>query len=276
MSASAFRANNSVTTLLAIQNQLMFSTGIDITSDLATTINFKHNVLPNIGLSDLKGAIPRIRYFGIGIKGYANLTSENNLAQPYMPTAEQYDLYEAIPFRCVPNTPLEGSEADQYRIVTTKVINGVKHYLYWLKRIAFETSTIGLTKIEGNTETTYTADTAANLNPVPNDLFYTDVADAKTRIVASVSGVCKITGKEVLEVINNMYGGDMRRARISEFGTYSGVEVGLDTDGDLPARTEAAYTQLCTHECTLGELFDNEDHVHTRRVTFENGSSVTL
>lgn len=274
MATTAFQSSRSVSTLLAVNNQLMFTSGGNLVSDINTTINYKRGVLTNVDLEALGGALPRVRYFGIGIKGFANLTSENNLAQPYVPSPEHYDLYEPIPFRCVPNFPLSAEEAKDYRMVTTKTIDGIKYYLYWLKKISYENSTISFSKIEGSTETTYTVDATSNLNPAPADLNDVDIQSAKRRIVASISGICKITGTEVLEAINVLYGGDMRRARVSEIGLYAGVEVSLDAEGDLPARVEAAYTQLYTHECNLGELFPNEGHVHVRRVSLHNGADI--
>ena len=275
MATTVFKSKNSVTTLLAIQNQLQSSIATGFSEKLETTINTKRNVYPSYGPHNLNQVLPRIRYFGIGIKGFANLTSDNNIAQPYMPSAEEYDLYEPIPFRCV-TTPLTGDAAAQYRMVTTSTINGVKYYLYWLKCIAFETAGINLTKITPNGESTYTMDSSANLNPTPSDLFYSDVSEASTRIVASITGVCRITGAEVLEAINILYGGDVRRARISEIGTYSGIDISVGPEGDIPARTEAAYVQLNTHECSTGYPFTDVEDVVVHRKVFENGSCVII
>ena len=276
MSTTVFKSKNSCNTLLAIQNQMMSCLGNSYQADKTTTINTKRNVIPEIGPVELGGVLPRVRYFGIGIKGFANITSDNNISQPYQPSAEEFDLYEPIPFRCV-RTPLDTDVADMYRMVTTTTVNGQKYYLYWLKKISFLTSTVNLTKVDADgNETEYTVDASANLNPTPSDLFFTDLSQASTRVVASITGECRITGAEVLEAINVLYGGDLRRARISEVGTYSGIEVGLgaDTVNEIPARTEAAYVQLCTHECSLGNPVDKDDDLIVNHLVFQNGSCV--
>jgi len=272
MSNTVHRDSNSVTTILAIKNQMSASLGIGFEVDTSTTLNYKHNVLPNVE----PPTFPKIRYFGIGIKGYANLTAENNISQPYMPSAENCDLYEPIPFRCV-SVPLTGDEAAQYRMVTKANINGATYYQYWLKKIVFESDTPKTTKIIGDEEADYTISTS-NLNPVPTELTTTDLSEATERIVASVTGVCRVTGAEVTEVINAMYGGDMRRARISEIGIYSGCEVAIeaDSDGTLPARTEAVYTQLCQHKCSIGQALTDDAAVLVERKVFESSSCITI
>lgn len=271
MSANVFRDQNSVTTLLAIENQLTAALGIDMTYRPGTTINAKRGILPDV----VPEVVPRIRYFGIGIKGYANLTSENNIAQPFMPSATDCDLYEPIPFRCV-TTPLSSPEADQYVLRDVTTIDGQKYFRYWLKKIEWESSTVRLTKVVNKAEEQYTID-SASLNPVPSDIFPTDVSDVKARITASVTGICRITGAEVTEVINAMYGGDLRRARISEIGTYSGIPYNVAAqDNGLPEAEEAAYVQLCTHKCTLGQTLSDPSAYYIDRKQFENGSSVII
>lgn len=270
MSNTVYKDSNSVATILAIKNQMSANLGIGFEMDISTTLNYKHKVLETTEPKQF----PKIRYFGIGIKGYANLTSENNISQPYMPKPTDCDLYEPIPFRCV-TKPLTGAEAEQYRICTKVSIDGRTYYQYWLKLITFESNTPKTTKIVGDIESDYSISTS-DLNPVPTDLFATDLSDSTERIIASVTGICRVTGAEVTEVINAMYGGDMRRARISEIGIYSGVEVAVAGDGEFPDRTESAYTQLCNHKCTIGQALTSEDAVMVERTVFENGSCVSI
>ena len=271
MGTNLFKDMNNVTTLLAIENQLTAALGIDMTYRPATTINTKRGVLADV----VPKVVPRIRYFGIGIKGYANLTSQNNIAQPFMPSATDCDLYEPIPFRCV-TTPLTGDEAKQYVMRDVATINGTTYYRYWLKKIEFESASVRLTKIENEIEKEFTLDTAA-LTPVPSDIFPTDISQVQSRVTASVTGICRITGKEVTEVINAMYDGDMRRARISEIGTYSGIPytVGEQENG-LPAAEEAIYVQLCTHKCFLGASLSDPSAFYTERKTFESSSCIII
>ena len=279
MSNTTFRDQNTVTTILAIQNQLTANLGISLKVDTATTINTKRGVLSGWEPT----TFPKIRYFGIGIKGYASLTSEDNIAQPYVPSPEDCDLYNPVPFRCVRvNNDLSKEEQAQYRIRTKAIINNVEYYQYWLKKIVFESTVAKTTKIVDGVESTYSFQNA-NLTPTPNDLYPTDLTDASNRIIASVTGICRVTGKEILEVCSVMYGGDTRRMRISEFGTYSGCEWGI-TSRDQPinpnapesVRTEAGYVQLCTHKCTLGQTLSNENDVLIERKVFESGSCVII
>ena len=279
MSNTTFRDQNTVTTILAIRNQLAANLGISLQVDKATTINTKRDVIKDWTPT----TFPKIRYFGIGIKGYANLTSEDNIAQPYVPSPENCDLYNPVPFRCVRvSEDLTDDEKAQYRLRTTARINDVDYYQYWLKKIIFESTVARTTKITDGVESDYTF-TSANLNPTPVDLYPTDLADTSNRIVASVTGICRVTGKEILEVCNVMYGGDIRRMRISEFGTYSGCEWGIDQQGNPvnPSsqsciRTEAGYVQLCTHKCTLGQTLSNPDDILIERKVFESGSCVII
>ena len=125
-------------------------------------------------------------------------------------------------------------------------------------------------------ESEFTLD-SSNLYPVPADLSPTDIATVQSRITASVSGVCRVTGKEVMEVINAMYDGDMRRARISEIGTYSGIPYRVDASDDgLPAAEEAIYVQLCTHKTSCGQVLSDPSAYMVHRLNFENGSSVIV
>lgn len=275
MNNTNYSDENTTATILSIRNQMSTSVGVGFVYDPTTTINAKRNVLSDATKYKIK-VLPKIRYFGIGIKGYANLTTENNIAQPYKPSMEDCDLYEPIPFRCT-TTPLISPEVDKYRIRTKVVINGVTYYQYWLKLIEWENATPKTTKIVDGVESEYTVN-ASNLYPTPTDLSATDLASSTERIVTSVTGICRVTGAEVYEVINAMYGGDMRRARISEFGTYSGVEYNFK-DGEIEGFSggwESIYTQLCSHTCTLGQTISKDgDDLVSRRV-YENGSCVTI
>lgn len=272
MSVKVYRDMNSVTTLLAIENQLTAALGIQMNYRPGTTINTKRGVLADV----VPEVVPRIRYFGIGIRGYANITSENNISQPFRPNATDCDLYEPIPFRCVTD-PLDDEEAKDYVMRDTVVINNTKYYRYWLKKIEFETVSVKLTKIKNKAEEEFTLDTTS-LTPVPTDIYPRDVAEVQERVVASVTGICRVTGKEVTEVINAMYDGDMRRARISEIGTYSGIpyKVAKNEATGLPAAEEAAYVQLCTHKCLIGQQLSDPSAYYIERKVFENGSTVII
>lgn len=274
MSETTFRTSVSVATLLGIVNQFHGIMNLSYTYRPETTINKKRGVLAGVQPT----RIPVCKYFGIGIRGFANISSQDNLAQPYYPSPENQDLFEPIPFRCTPER-LSPEEELKYRIRTMVTIGSQTYYQYWLKCIEFEDTSVRLTKIDASgRETPYVID-ANNLNPIPSIANSSDVINNSTsRIVASVTGVCTILGSEVVEVINAMYGGDLRKARISEFGVYTGEDVGItaEQDADGVAYQEAAYVQLASHRCTLGQDLSNTSTIIRERKVFENGSCIVL
>ena len=73
-----------------------------------------------------------------------------------------------------------------------------------------------------------------------------------------------------------MYDGDMRRARISEIGTYSGVPYQVAATDQLNAAEEAIYVQLCTHKCMTGHSLSDPSAVYIERKAFENSSTVII
>ena len=274
MSDTVCATSHVVTTELGRINQLTASAATKFLKLDDTTLNKKYNVLSGITLK----TYPRIRYFGIGIRGSACISTENNIMQPYMPSAANMDLYQPIPFRCVRDNPLSIDEASKYRMMTETEINGVTYFQYWLKLLEFETDTPKLTSISAGREQSWTLDTSY-LNPVPTDLISTDVSSSiGTRTEVSVTAIRRVTGAEVVEVINAMYGGDLRKARISEFGLYSGVETTRTHEkvsGGTPF-AEAGYVQLASHMCTVGHDLSNENAVLEERCVIQNGSIITI
>jgi len=275
MSETACKTSHVVTTELGRINQLTASVATKFLKLDDTTINNKRGVLATgFNLT----TYPRIRYFGIGIRGCACISTENNIMQPYMPSAANMDLYQPIPFRCVKDQPLSIADAAKYRMMTETEINGVKYYQYWLKLLEFQTDTPKLTSVSNGREQSWTLDTS-NLNPVPTDLTAQDISSSiGTRTEVSITAIRRVTGAEVCEVINNMYGGDLRKARISEFGLYSGVET-TRTHADVGGGTpfpEAGYVQLASHMCTIGHDLSDEKSVLEEVCVVQNGALITI
>ena len=88
MSEVAYKTSIVTTTELGRINQLSATVATKFLVLPDTTLNKKYNVLTEASIT----TFPRIRYFGIGIKGYANISSENNIAQPYQPSPSDMDL----------------------------------------------------------------------------------------------------------------------------------------------------------------------------------------
>ena len=156
-----FKTSNVVTTELGRINQLATAVASKFPQLNETTLNTKYNILKDEKID----TFPRIRYFGIGINGYANIGGDPSVDQPYMPKSSDMDLYTPIPFRCV-KTPLTSTEAAVYRMVEKRVIDEETYYLYWLKLLEFESEYPKVTSIAGNRETSYALDTS-NLYPTP-------------------------------------------------------------------------------------------------------------
>lgn len=269
--SEAFATSKTVTTELGRINQLAGSVAVNsLPVYMAATLNAKYSVLADV----MPTEIPKIRYFGIGIKGFANVSTEKNIAQPYQPKSTNMDLYEPIPFRCV-ERPLSQEEAKQYRMVTTKIINGKTYYMYYLKLLDLGTG-VTFTRIsEKGVASTNTLNTA-NLFPSPSAINGSDVDSNTTRSTASVTATRIITGEEVVEAINILYNGDLRRARISEFGLYTGVETiatraGIDYEYD-----EAAYVQLASHQCCIGYDCSNVNTRIEERCVISGGELINI
>ena len=276
--STIFRSSYTTLSLLGQINE--FHGIADLIYDLHhnTTINNKRGVYPDTAPTKP----PLLGYFGIGIGGYHNL-DDQTLSQPYYPLATDMDIYQPIPFRCIPlsdigsGRPVDISELSDYRIFTPANINGTTYLQCWLKRLDFTNKHVRVTQVDPNgNESTYVLD-PANLNPVPDPNLTPDVEDGTTSIVTvSVESACRIEGAEVVEVINNMYGGDLRLAKISEIGLYTGENktdaTFQDADNQPVVYTESIYTQLAAHRCTNGSEIGDPTAFIENNLIFKNGS----
>lgn len=264
-------------TLLAVQRELWSFSGITPAYDPATTINTKHNVFASL----LPRALPTCRYFGIGINGFHNVTN-TNLSDPNPILMTDMDLYTKIPFRCVPvEQDLSPQERSDYRMRVRETINGADYWCYYLKRMTYTDTAVRLTTTDPitNLETPYTIN-YDNLNPtVPATDTNGVITSATTEVNVSVTASMPVTGAEVVEVISVKYGGDLRYARISELGVYSGEDQtvsGLDVNGNVLSYTEAVFAQLALKKTWLADDFSNTTKAETYSVTIGSGSLLLL
>jgi len=106
------------------------------------------------------------------------------------------------------------------------------------------------------------------------------VVDSSTSYVTiSLEGQCVIEGHEVVEAINVLHGGDLRLARISEFGFFTGedrVVNGLDNEGTSFDYTEAIYTQLAVHRCTTGTDISDPTTTVVEKLIYESADTFLL
>ena len=273
MSQGIFNAVNNVNTLLGLKNQLTAQMNAPFVPMLTTTINSKYNIEASTAPTDL----PALKYFGIGINGFYNMT-DTNLSQPYVPSAENMDLHTPIPFRVLPvENDLSAGERANYRMREVRNIDGNDYVLYWLKAIDFTGSTVEVNRVNlvDNTVTPYTFDNS-NLNPTPIKTVGPDaIATVDNKVIVESNGICTVTGAEVAEAINILYAGDFRYARISEYGFYTGEDKLVNTtdyQGSPFDYTEAIYSQLSSHRCSNGTDVSDPASTINENVSYQAAS----
>lgn len=247
-----------VKTILKMNLEQISSIPIQGINAPQSTINYKYQVYHSLEAQ----SIPMVRYFGIGIRGFYNADDEN-LGTPFQPEGDELDLYTPIPLRCVPvDQDLSTSERSQYRMRVRKVINGEAYYCYYLKTIRIVDNQVKIERTDPVTGTTEPYEiSSSKLNPVPT---IPETSGTQSGVITEVNVTSRIglniLGSEVLEVINAMYDGDLRRARISEFGLYTGEDqnvTGYDANGVEFPYTESIYTQLAYKICNTGYTVTN-------------------
>lgn len=240
-------------TILGKQNDLELELNLTPAYDTQSTLNAKYSVYP----TQKPATHPTVKYFGIGINGRFNVDT-TNLTQPRQPLATNMDIYTPIPFRAVPvANDLDATERALYRMRVVRSIGGVQYALYYLKLITQTDTSVELSVLNSTSDSqqTYTLD-YSNLTPTPP----TTTIDSTTTAVAGEINVMAatafpVTGAEVIEAINVLYGGDLRYAFISEVGIYSGTDATVqttDSSGNAFTYTESIMTQLDTHYCFNG------------------------
>ena len=264
-------------TILGIIRQLEADTGLAPTYDISSTLNAKYGVSQSV----VPTSLPTVGYFGIGIGGAFNVSS-GNLSQPYPVLTTNMDLYTPIPFRCVPvEQDLTSVERAMYRIRVRRTISGADYFLYYLKLLSYNQTTAQLTETNPITglQTPYTLD-YANLTPAHPIVNSSGVVTSTaTEVNVSVTCTLPLTGTEVTEVINVLYGGDLRYAKISELGLYSGqdkVISGVDGNGNPISYTEAVLAQLNTQYTWLGDDFSNPSRTTSYQIVQGSGSLLLL
>lgn len=277
MPDTVFKSAGSVTTILGAMNQFQAFADLDFVDDVRTTLNAKYNLFPERHPT----TVPMLRYFGIGIRGYQN-TDGNQGARPFSPKATDMDLYTPIPIRCVPATnDLTQTERQRYRMRVRTTFNGVEYICYYLKTIVWDPSHVELVQKDTNdVETPYALD-PSNLNPEPPSFETGGSIDTNlNRVIVRATGVCEITGAEVNEAVNVIYGADVSKARISELGFYTGCDIGVDSN-EQPVdgagmNKEAIYVQLCKKRCTLGTDLSDPGSLMRPYVSFESSCCLEI
>jgi len=260
------------------------------TNYLPTTINTKRSIfatavpgsaVPGSAGIPNDGSMPKLRYFGIGIRGMKNQgnSGPGNISAPYIPSAANMDIFTPLPFRTVLiGEDLTPTEQLQYRMKVLTHIGGNDYWCYYLKKLTVVDNSVKLIQTNlGDGEETVLNVTDLdpnNLSPTPTVTSSEGTASASSTIAALATLNMQITGEEVNESVSVIYN-DPLRAKISEIGLYSGYDVSVTTNelGACAARTEAMFTQLMYHYCNNGIDFSDPSRIENNnlRITGARG-----
>lgn len=258
-------------------NEISASVDVGYESLIHTTLNSKYNLYPNEEIR----AVPKLRYFGLGLYGFYN-TDDKNGSKPFIAKAKELDLYEPIPLRCVHvDEDLTSAERSLYRIRKEMNINGERYYCYYLKCIVPVDNTVKLTRTNpvSKEEEPYEL-SASELNPVPEIPTTSGETDGTiTEVNVSLNIGLNWFGHEVLEGINAIYAGDLTKAKISEIGIYSGEDrevTGYNASNEEIRYTESIYTQLQYKICNVGSAITSSSYDGSRIFRLTNGAVLTM
>lgn len=245
-----------VTTLLGSQLGLSLLLPVDLNKESQFTLNHLLNVFPD-ELGD--DAQPKLRYFGVGIKGCYN-ADDNILQAAYNPSRTDMNLYSLIPIRCRPvDEDLSATERANYRMRVKKTLgDGNEYYLYYLKVLNYTDKTVRFKRVSPLTgsEEGYEL-SSAYLNPSPvKPSTDTTIETNSSSIVAYCEASVDVSASEILEYINIAFDGDTRYAKISEIGFFTGIDAQVTKDGTT--YMESLYTQLYNHVTWLGANLTRE------------------
>ena len=256
-------------------NEIQSSTNAEYQLLFDTTLNHKYSIYP----TQQPTSVPKILYFGLGLNGFYNV-DDGNMSAPYRPTADELDLYEPIPMRCVPvDEDLSPDARANYRMRRRETINGQDYYCYYLKKLTLNDTTVRLVRTNPITKEEEPYELSEGmLTPVPSIPSVSgEVSGTMNEVNATLSLGLSWLGSEVLEAINIKYNGDMRRAKISEIGIYSGEDAtvtGFDASGASFSYVESIYTQLAYKICNIGSVITSPSYDGSRSLILNNSSNL--
>lgn len=264
-------------TLVCALYELQAISNVDPSYFPNTTLNYKYNIFP----TELPVKAPKLRYFGIGIRGFKNL-DDQNLAAPYVPSAKNLDLYTPLPFRVVPiDNDLTPAERLNYRMRVMKTIDNVSYWCYYLKKLSFVDNSVNIikTNLLTSEETTLNELDSSDLTPTPVNTSAEGTIETTEKISVALTAGMQITGEEVIEAINVLYGGNLLKAVVSEIGIYCGDDQEMtmnDGLGGTFVSDEAIFASLCYHYCSLGTSFGTPSHVENLAIRLASASAFLI
>lgn len=277
MSSSEKMQEHIIKTALCSVGDLDARLALTFEAKMNTTLNYLYSVHQDV----VPTKRPTVQYFGIGIQGFRN-ADDGILATPHRPSNEEMGLYTPIPFRCVPiDEDLSSVERQNYRMRVRQTINGTPYFMYYLKKLTTIDTAVQITQtnpITGAQEPYQFL--ASNLTPTP-PVSATSGEQSGDVTVVNVGARVGATyyGHEVLEAINVLYDGDLRYAKVSEMGLFSGedrIVNGLDANNIEFEYTEAIYAQLCYKICNTGSAVGSSSFNGTRYFLLGDGNLIVL
>lgn len=268
-------------TLLYALLEAQATSNVDYRYFMNTTLNSKYTIEE----TREPAVKPTLNYFGIGISGFRNIDGLT-LAAPYEPNYSHMDLFQSIPFRCVPiDNDLTDAERTNYRMRVRIQVDGLgEFWAYYLKKINYASDSVQIIETDETTgieEVVESLDSSKWLNPDPADARTTNEAAVATTKFRSVvkDGLITITGAEVVEAINILFGGNLLRARVSELGFYSGsdelITVSNNAGGTMDYM-EAIYAQLAFHYTSTGSDFSDTSKISNNRLRTSSAEAFLL
>lgn len=231
-----------------------------------TTLNFKYSVdkeIPNLKLDDVKNSFGVV-YYGIGRNGY---TINNGLRYPFRPDNTDLDLYDPLPFRCIPlGSSLTEYEKEVYRCPVPKVINGVEYICYYLKKIKQFKTDINVYSIDSNGIESIYEFSSDNLFPIPNKnigLINLEGTN-KHRGVGTEFNHLMITPLEVKD-LKTFFFQNTPNVEISEWGLYSGYD---DIDNKKSYNVQLAF------KCCNTGIMLNSNTTYSRNIKMMIGNKL--
>lgn len=240
--------------------------GMAVDTNTAMTLNTKFG---SFATQTPKNAL-LTRQFIYGYGGRAN--DSDGLGYANIVSGLDGCLFSPMAARAVPlSQDLKAAERLNYGLRTVQQLHGQPYAVYYSRALDFTSSTVQLMRKDPTTGqmTTYTPDTA-NMTPVPlspdANGVVTDPADV---ISVVVPATLTIQGSDVIEVVNAMFGGDMRYAMITEYGLVCASQetVSSNDANDVPfTYTEQIGAQMASHYTWGGFQVASESSVFTRTV----------
>lgn len=255
-------------TILGMTTSLEQRFGCVPRNDLETTLNHKFDVFP----ARLPANPKLVQYFCWGVGGRINDTTSLSSAQYVLGT--NMALYNMRPFRAVPfEEDLSEVERAKYALRQVRLVNGVPYCLYYLKKIDFTQSQVQYIRTDPTSDivSSYEID-PLNLSPTApvadDNGVITDVADTVSVVLP---GTLTITGREVIESMSVLDGGDPRYAIVSELGFVSAsteIVQAVDHGGAPFSYSEAILAQLVDQYNWVGQPFISVSDSWTRTMNF--------